>query len=848
MVEKLREASRIRLALLALGSVVILFAALAPDSLESVTRAWTLTTGFSIVAASVIGTSRRFAMPAILSVILVVFCGFSAVVAVPEPLENSIARAHTLDEDTLRAAIPARGYTNISSDEGFRYAAKVTGLGGLAAMLAAILTAALMSAPAERVRRRNGRIERAGRVLVLIGFLGVAGALTRFGLTQFPVEDLWDSFKSFWIGGTYLLLIATFAVPGFALWVQGLVGRGAPRREFRAPMLLATLFVALLIPTGQRGFLIALGVMLLAILLANRVIDLKWTAVLVAAGIFSIGLTQAVRNEASGQNRITAAGFVERIQPDQWKDLYSSQVASFNWTILVHENRERLDIPNSFVALLAKPIPRSIYPDKSQGFGDEFTRRVFPDAASQEVSFATPFVAEVDYNVGVGGVIVLMGLLGFFVVFLDRKVAQRAPPLVEPVVAATIFWFAFEVIRGDLANALIFSAGWIIPLILFSRAIGLRRDPALKRMIVDALQVAPQFSGIGRRIEEIGNGFRRNPPSVPIEVRCARDVVEELRPRFPESTTFHTPVSSSRPRSIRILYQQLIAPVLTGPTTLILSPGDQAPLWGRSPLLFVIHDVRRLSAPETAKGRIEAFYYKLVMKTGARRAEQVLTISEFSKSEIDRYLKPLCPVSIVSEQPRDIEPIDRDALVGNPPQYLVVGALRKYKGLETVVTALARMDGNEQGVTVNCVGDSGGEPEVAEEIRQLAASLGVEDRFRILGWLDDEELGRLYGTSAGTISPSSYEGYGLSVTTSLAFGLPTLASDIPPHRETGGEAAVYFSPGDSDSLASALGVAAFDPEGRLRMGEQALERHRALLSADRSWSKAVDEFLVTYPA
>lgn len=99
-------------------------------------------------------------------------------------------------------------------------------------------------------------------------------------------------------------------------------------------------------------------------------------------------------------------------------------------------------------------------------------------------------------------------------------------------------------------------------------------------MIVDALQVAPQFSGIGRRIEEIGNGFRRNPPSVPIEVRCARDVVEELRPRFPESTTFHTPVLSSRPRSIRILYQQLIAPVLTGPTTLILSPGDQAPLWG----------------------------------------------------------------------------------------------------------------------------------------------------------------------------------------------------------------------------------------------------------------------------
>ncbi|MBK8293801.1 MAG: glycosyltransferase [Solirubrobacterales bacterium] len=639
------------------------------------------------------------------------------------------------------------------------------------------------------------------------------------------------------------MVVATFAVSGFALWVQGLVGRQAERREYLAPAIGALLFVGLLVPTGQRGFLIALGVMLLAILIANRVIALRMTAVLVIVGVIFIGLTQAVRNEISGTNKLTLSGFVERVQPDQWRDLYSSQIASFNWTVLVEQNREKLEIPNSFVTLVVKPIPRAIYPDKSQGFGEEFTKRVFPGAAAQEVSFATPLITEADYNFGPIGAIIILAALGGFVVLCDRRIAQRAPPLVEPIAAATIFWLLFELIRGDVANALVFSAGWVIPLVIFSRALGLRRDPPLRKVMIDELQVAPRFSGIGRRVAEIGEGLKRDPLPIPLEVKCAKDVVGEMRSVFPEGTTFTTPLRSSRPRVLRILYQQLIAPFFTSASTLLLCPGDQAPVWGRAPLLFVVHDVRRIVAPETAQAGLEAAYYGRVMRFGARRASHILTISEFSKAELTEHLRPGCPVTIVSERPAGIEPVPTTTIESNDPNFLLVGALRTYKGIETVIEAITPEPSEVGEVRVNCVGDSEGEPEYAAGLKRLAGDSGLDGSFHMTGWISDEELRDLYGESIGTISPSSYEGYGLSVSESIAAGLPTIASDIPPHREIGGDAALYFTPGDVAALAALIEGLAADPARRTELAEAARKRHQELLSADRPWALAIGEAL-----
>jgi glycosyltransferase involved in cell wall biosynthesis len=823
----------------------VLLAGFAPASTSMTLRAWSMTAGFACIAIALFLPPRRALSPLILAAIMTVFAGFSVVVAIPEPPEKAAERAAHLSKEQVEASTPAAGYITSATPRTFRYAAMITGLGGLAAIFSAYFLSAKLL-PGERRARAPGRIERVGKALVSLGFVGVALALIRFAATQFPIEDVWDSAKSFWIGGTYFLFLATFAVPGFGLWVQGMIGRRAARREYLAPLLIAGLYVCLLVPTGQRGFVIALGAILLAILVGNRFISLPQLGGIAALAIFLIGLSQAARNEATETGSLSIGGFVERIAPSGWKDLYASQIASFNWTVLVAANRDQLDIGNSFVDSLAKPVPRSIYPDKSQGFGTEFTERVYPGAAEQQVSFATPLFSEVDYNFGVLGVIVVFLLLGGLCAFAERRFADRAPPAVAPLVIITIAWVSFVLVRGDFSNAIVFGSAWVVPLILFSRALGLREDPEIKRIVVDALQVAPAFSGIGRRLAEIGRGLGEADLGLEIEVLCARDVAERLKSDFPAGTRFVTPLASSRPRWRRILYQQLLQPFNQRASAILLSPGDQAPIWGSSPLIFIIHDVRRLSRPETAASGLEERYYRHVMRSGARRARQIITISEFSKSEIERVLKPACDIWIVNEQLGTTNGARPQADPNGEYLFLSVGAVRSYKGLQTVIDALAALPPDHRHrVRVVHVGAAETEEQLPEELVEAARRAGVIESFEMVGWLSDSELHELRQRAVATVNPSQYEGYGLTVAESLAAGIPTLASDIPPHREIAADAALYFPPNDAESLSRLIARFVAEPELRDRMAAEALRRHQELKENESTWRSVLKQTVET---
>jgi len=78
------------------------------------------------------------------------------------------------------------------------------------------------------------------------------------------------------------------------------------------------------------------------------------------------------------------------------------------------------------------------------------------------------------------------------------------------------------------------------------------------------------------------------------------------------------------------------------------------------------------------------------------------------------------------------------------------------------------------------------------------------------GWLtwheqvDPEKLVELYQRSLAHVSASVSEGFGMPPLEAAALGIPSVLSDIPPHRLHLGNAAEYFDPGDPKSLADAL--------------------------------------------
>jgi glycosyltransferase involved in cell wall biosynthesis len=354
----------------------------------------------------------------------------------------------------------------------------------------------------------------------------------------------------------------------------------------------------------------------------------------------------------------------------------------------------------------------------------------------------------------------------------------------------------------------------------------------VERIVLDALQVPAEFSGVGRQALGIGAQLHDLPPRLELEVRCPADVRPLLEPAFPSRTRFRTPVRRSRPRLLRLLYQQLLAPLADPRSTLLVCLGDQGPVWGRAPVLLVVNDVRRLVRPETS-GALERWFYRLLVPLAVRHATVVATISEFSARELAQALGTQRAVRVVAHhpQPRAAAPHQSPA----DGHILTVGALRPYKGAETAIDALAALEPGERPELVLAGPVEGRGAALAERAR----AGGAGDRVRILGWLGEPELERLYEAALATVNPSTYEGYGLPVAESLARGLPTVASDIPPHREIGGAAVLYFEPGDVRTLAECLRRLVRDPELRAGLARSALERARELQQARPTWRELI---------
>ena len=429
------------------------------------------TLGFLVLAASAYGARYRAA--AGLAIAFAVYGGVSAMVAVGNAnaavglFDPALSDLRSLGVVTSFLHPPGPG------PESFRYAMLATCLGGAAAVLAACFVARRTEEPRPPAPTRDARLaERAGRVLVLIGFGGFALAAARYAFTNHSGQTIWESLKSLWNGGSYTLLIAIFAIPGAGFWLHGLLSRERRPRELAWFLAAIGFFALLSLGTGQRGFLIDLALVCLVVVAFHHPLSRVQFAALAATALVALPITQAIRNSVRETGSVSPSGLVSRLQPNQWRVLVGSQFGSFQYTWDTAYYRHQLDIPNTFLALFEKPIPRQLLPGKVQGFGDEFTSRLYPDAHAQQIAFATPLVAESDYSFGLVGVALVLGLVGALAALAERRVLGRAPPELRPVLITGLIWSCFVLVRGDLANAAFVISGWLLPTAAVCAAIG----------------------------------------------------------------------------------------------------------------------------------------------------------------------------------------------------------------------------------------------------------------------------------------------------------------------------------------------------------------------------------------
>lgn len=279
------------------------------------------------------------------------------------------------------------------------------------------------------------------------------------------------------------------------------------------------------------------------------------------------------------------------------------------------------------------------------------------------------------------------------------------------------------------------------------------------------------------------------------------------------------------------------------------------PYWGSPlrptvPVVVTIHDVIPLVLPAYRGGPPVRLYTRLVT-AAARRAALVLTDSQASQRDIEAHLG-LPPgrvrtVYLAHDEQFRPEPAADDEAVrrqyGLPGRYVLYLAGHDVrKNVARLVEAFQIVAGADDGVVLVI----GGRLPPAErraaplfyDPRPLAAALGLADRVRPIGWVDEAHKPALYRGAACAAFPSRYEGFGLPVLEALACGTPLVTTTAASLPELAGDAAFVVDPDDVDGMAGAILSCLVD-----RPLAEELARRGPQQAARFSWAQTARETL-----
>lgn len=167
------------------------------------------------------------------------------------------------------------------------------------------------------------------------------------------------------------------------------------------------------------------------------------------------------------------------------------------------------------------------------------------------------------------------------------------------------------------------------------------------------------------------------------------------------------------------------------------------------------------------------------------------------------------------------------ALIG-PLRLGVLARLIPLKNIESLIHAVARLAG--MGIEVQAEVAGSGPSESA--LRDLAASHGVAERVRFLGW--QAGVDRLLASWDLLVIPSLEEGFPLSVLEAMAAARPVVASRVGglPELVVDGVTGKLIPPGDDEALVQCLAELAGDRQRLALMGVEGWNRVRSHFSAE----------------
>jgi hypothetical protein len=172
----------------------------------------------------------------------------------------------------------------------------------------------------------------------------------------------------------------------------------------------------------------------------------------------------------------------------------------------------------------------------------------------------------------------------------------------------------------------------------------------------------------------------------------------------------------------------------------------------------------------------------------------------------------------------------RQRSFAEPLRVLFVGQMRPYKGIDTLLRAVAK----QRDLTLTLIGSGA----LLERYQALATALGATNAT-FVGHVDDADLRTYYRSHDVVALPSTTraEAFGLVLLEGMGCGCVPVASDLPGVREVASPTGFVVPPRDPDELRRVFMSLVADPE-RLRKHQQASRS----AAGEMAWDRVVERY------
>lgn len=219
------------------------------------------------------------------------------------------------------------------------------------------------------------------------------------------------------------------------------------------------------------------------------------------------------------------------------------------------------------------------------------------------------------------------------------------------------------------------------------------------------------------------------------------------------------------------------------------------PLRKKDRAVVSIHDVSFLRLPETTEEKNLAWLTSEIPAT-VRRADAIITISDFSKREICECLNvPAEKIHVthlgLSQMGADLVSAEEESALRRnlgitKPYWLMVGTIEPRKNIPFLFRLMEHMSDWDGDLVL-----AGGLGWKTDAIIAAMKQSACASRIHYVSRVGDRELSTLYAGAAAFIFPSFYEGFGFPPLEALARGTPVVSARNSSLPEVLGDAAAW---------------------------------------------------------